>query len=92
VGATSILNEFKAFSKKHYLKDVTLKILKEYSWWSREQSPSKSIRTGAVQQDSDSMMFSEFSEMPRSANEQPALLPKLLRQIDFSPQKLKMVM
>jgi integrase len=47
VGATHILNEFKQFSKKHYLKDITLKILKEYSWWSREQSPSKSIRTAS---------------------------------------------
>jgi integrase/recombinase XerD len=47
VGATSILNEFKAFSKKHYLKDVTLKTLKEYAWWSKEQSKTKSVRTAS---------------------------------------------
>jgi hypothetical protein len=47
VGATSILNEFKAFSKKHYLKDVTLKTLKEYAWWSKEQTRTKSIRTAS---------------------------------------------
>ena len=47
VGATSICNEFRDFSKKHYLKDITLKLLKEYAWWCREQSPSKSIRTAS---------------------------------------------
>jgi hypothetical protein len=47
VGATSICNEFRDFAKKHYLKDVTLKVLKEYAWWSKEQSKTKSVRTAS---------------------------------------------